>query len=502
MPEYLRIEVNNFKWLVEDTEDLSTRRGGSLLALDLVKAVASEFDADLSAISIGASIGLFEVVRKNTDLENRLNAWLATHSLFKHATWSLNINSSNVFRESVESLIYANRYQQMQSLSFSPEGFAPAGNEICERDHLRPTTTESKKKLSLSTHARRANGLEKKRLFYRNTLTEHGGARLRHYLDSSRDIPAWDFENISEDSGQRYGNLNGKLAVFYADGNRFSDFAANAKNAGELRDWDTYIRTRRAAMLATVFETVTSPSDTETPLETLLWGGDEIMFVVPAWRGIELAAQFFANTADWAWRDQSGEEQKLTHACGLVFCKKSAPISTIQRLARELAEECKTSSRTDNRLATLVLESFDTAGHSLTAMVEKQYKKKVEFSQLILNSESLQQLFHYMPSLSKTIPKTDAVRALNLLIEQPSTDPPQPWAQQKLLDRSYANIEKSLDEVKLIQFKNLWKFLSASEFNAPQVSSTPNFISQHIAAWSLLLNLWDYTAIEKGISNE
>ena len=79
---------------------------------------------------------------------------------------------------------------------------------------------------------------------------------------------------------------------------------------------------------------------TKVRIETLLWGGDELIWVVPAWCGME-AVQFFfdnTNTKDAVWEVNG---RRLTHAAGVVFCSCRAPIRSVVKLAKELAESVK-----------------------------------------------------------------------------------------------------------------------------------------------------------------
>ncbi len=95
-----------------------------------------------------------------------------------------------------------------------------------------------------------------------------------------------------------------------------------------------------------------STRDAVLRLETLQWGGDESLLVVPAWIGMDLLQHFFHHTKSW---------KPLTHAAGIVFCSAKSPIRQIQALARELAESVKNSKggRDDNFFDYMVLESVD-----------------------------------------------------------------------------------------------------------------------------------------------
>jgi len=86
--------------------------------------------------------------------------------------------------------------------------------------------------------------------------------------------------------------------------------------------------------------------------ELLQWGGDELLFVVPAWLGLPVLQQFFRQV--YTWRDKP-----LTHSAGMVLCPRKTPIARAQKLAEELTDWCKLHSRKEDLYATLILESID-----------------------------------------------------------------------------------------------------------------------------------------------
>ena len=59
--QLLRLEAINQSYVIDDTEDLSTRRGGGYMLLQAVRAIEKEFKYDIKPVSTGASIGLFRI---------------------------------------------------------------------------------------------------------------------------------------------------------------------------------------------------------------------------------------------------------------------------------------------------------------------------------------------------------------------------------------------------------------------------------------------------------
>lgn len=103
-------------------------------------------------------------------------------------------------------------------------------------------------------------------------------------------------------------------------------------------------------------------------LETLLWGGDEVIWVVPAWHGWKTLTLFYQQSKHWEFVGH-----KLTHAAGIIFCHHNAPIHRIITLAKDLAELAKEKSRKENQFAYLVLESFDHVGRNLRTFLKERY---------------------------------------------------------------------------------------------------------------------------------
>lgn len=114
------------------------------------------------------------------------------------------------------------------------------------------------------------------------------------------------------------------------------------------------------------------PSDRLLRFETLLFGGDDLTFVVPAWLGWWLAVAFFKRTKDWKiTRKEAKEacaladapfpdnfaEQDLRFSAGLVFASYKAPIRTLKRLALE--DLCHVAKTAEGGLEIEVLESIE-----------------------------------------------------------------------------------------------------------------------------------------------
>lgn len=87
------------------------------------------------------------------------------------------------------------------------------------------------------------------------------------------------------------------MAVIYADGNHFGKKQSALSDSKLLKAWDDALQHSRKAMLKALLEQAridplwheNDSLDAPIRLETLLWGGDELIWVVPAWKGFEAA---------------------------------------------------------------------------------------------------------------------------------------------------------------------------------------------------------------------
>jgi len=370
MPKfYLRMEGVNLSSFILDTDDLSTVRGGSLLLLDSIHWIKDELKSPtLKPVTTGASSGMFEFEATNPEaaeaVRDTVQKRLKDDPNFKHATFVVDVvEAAEDFVTDRERLIALNRFRQMHSPTVAvPTQNADISKTACVIDRRRPGT----KKIDLpekpsswvseSVAVRRDWGKEKKQSFYQEQ-TE---------MQINREF-ANDFAELTEDKSR--GNLRHKMAVIYLDGNGFGKLQNElCRTQDDQERFDETIRGYRREMLKALIRKMesepegwfTSDAEKKFRLETLLWGGDEIVWVVPAWQGWRALAFFYKQSQEWNF-----EGRPLRHAGGLVFCHHNAPIQQIKKLAYALAELAKKKDREQNFFAYEVLESFDHIGRDL-----------------------------------------------------------------------------------------------------------------------------------------
>ncbi|WP_157237606.1 Cas10/Cmr2 second palm domain-containing protein [Beggiatoa alba] len=367
------MEGVNLSAVLDDTNQISVIRGASFLLRDAAKEVSKQFN-DKNIISVGASIGLFafeaNTPEKAQETADNVVKALNENDKFKHFNFVVDIQAeTSEFIRDKEALIARNRFRQMQQFSLViPEKNDKADTLVCELTNLTPAIVEKerigeeKKAVSSSVSVRLKYGREQKKGFYKD---ETG---LNYEFTD-------DLHELSEKDNS-YAKLADKIAVLYLDGNSFSKIQTNhCKNKESQVKFDHDVQGKRKNFLKNLLETIVKDPHflnyNKVRLETLLWGGDEMLFVVPAWRGLQLLMAFYAFSQDWKF-----ENERLTHAGGLVFCRAKTPIRRIRQFAQELADEVKNkdkdgSYRKDNFFDYMVLESIDYPSESPSSLRKK-----------------------------------------------------------------------------------------------------------------------------------
>jgi|GEM_PF-2528000 len=404
LSQYLLIEGINLYDNMLDTDQLSIIRGTSFLYKHTVENISSHFEDDLIPISTGASSGLFLI--KNdvsvTALMDSLNKFLQTPP-YHLLPFAIESCVAGTCRQAKTQLTAQLRLHQLQQLTIKPDisdTGTPLSNLPCELTGYRIRAKNSSLKVQTgvqkpdryvcaSANTRYQYGREARHDFYSSLVSSCTAEKLRKDYDFCADIEALalDPSGISaEQSGRKvYPKLSDKIALIYIDGNQFGrrqrDYVENfdlstmgstdplnaIPDAAAQRHFDQRLQAVRNGFLDSAIKwlmederrTGFAPLEGQKKLlrlETLQWGGDETLIVLPAWHGMAFIQHFFS----WDW-SFDGLETPLTHAAGVVFCHSKAPIRIIQRIARSLAENIKTQAngRRVDRWDYMVLESID-----------------------------------------------------------------------------------------------------------------------------------------------
>ena len=360
-----------------DVQDLCTLRGGSralLLAPDVAMAALPPDAAE--PVFTGASQALFRLKTGDRAAAEKIAATVrsalaapgrkgSVAEALRRMRVVVDVEAADGDEAlAIERVTALNRFQQYQSLTVPlpplPDPGADTGKLPCPLDRVRPGVEKDhppgggkERYLSSSVAARRAHGRRARQSLYgeemRELLKDGEEAADTTVTDDFRDIVAGPPSHLPE-------SLHNKLAVLYFDGNRFGKVRGEMAAADPggmpkaLARFSATLKARRAELLGDVLQFLADkgrsdqgakavfqdagPRRAETRrrlrLETLLWGGDEMTWVVPAWLAWDVLGRVFRTTADWKieLREDGGEfpGRRLTHAAGVVIAHYKTPI--------------------------------------------------------------------------------------------------------------------------------------------------------------------------------
>jgi hypothetical protein len=534
MTHYLLVEAVNLDQVVNDTEDLSTRRAGGYMLLQFVYDIAEKCQAELKQVSLGASSGLFELkdgqemqsARKK--IEQVLNGDLyAQATVLCVDTVTDNIAATS-FVQAREALLALLRRRQMQTLSFvtdfgGRDDSDPPKQLVCQVDGMRPAHIEwpfkqkdVKQSHSRSTWLRRQAGITLRQKFYQRELKDLAEAptiarQKNGFTDHLEELTQFESKS-SPNWGELNPLLNGKLAMFYADGNSFGKVGRDWKTAGDLRQWDGHIKAARRGFLAGLLKhlhehalglvpSVDRDGQATGPrlrIETLMWGGDEFRIVVPAWLGLEVAQYFFEHCKIFAKRAE-GENIEQSHSAALVFAHHDAPISRLTSLSYKLAEQGKKGLWKDqNSLQWIVLESFDHAGTELDDYWSRRGLPALSWEKMAINPVLLSHLWEDWPTIQNLLPRRSLYRVLGMLRRYEDLDE----NTKRLLHRAYCNVHHAIGPGALDKWKALWTALlrnGGEDQHWPDAEPSLDFpVASHLNAWMTLCELHDYLSVPRG----
>jgi hypothetical protein len=507
MPRYyLHVEAVNLAHTVYDTYDIITIRGGSFILLDAVEELADHFSGRLQPITSAASQGLFAFEAEAGDEAGRqrllrevlsvLNARTGGHATFLAA---IEPEIQDGFPLVLERLAAQIRRLQWRMPTVAVPDFAPTAQE-CFIDGWRPGVHPYRgdpavkgAAISDATQFRRDEGRKiKHRLFYRLL----GDEKYRGNLCAK------DLGELALDPHK--GILSGKIAFIHVDGNSFGRIRRALCTTPDLRGrFDRQIQDgcRKPFLKALLqraeaepdFRTVDESGAPALRIEVLLWGGDEMTLVVPAWKGLEVIELFFQHARQLAF-----DGVQLSHRAAIVFCHHNAPILQIRRLAEDallgrtrddiqdgldraitgdprfgaLADQPRSDLRArlsdhpyGNALHYLVLESFDTLGGSFSSFLGRYYKG-IDYAGLMLYAGELGALRQDLRTVQAAVPKGKVLEIV-----------------KALRDGGAARVDPLRHQL----------LASAAPGRVSAVEAAlHNLVGENSARWALLADLWDY----------
>jgi hypothetical protein len=404
---YIRVEAVNLGQSIYDTNDLSTIRGGGLRALECATAIGPKFE--LEEIYTGASQGLFEFdatgEREANEKKKAVLEYLLAEYPEQIITVEMQAAGSN-FQADVRLLAAKSGWSQMQSPTLV---FPGNGNDVCHFDRIRPANWRDFRKgaayvgeglspkvpISDHTMIRRNHGIGTKHHQFYDPYLPSEGERKSLEIDFVND-----FDQLSDYPDAK--RLHHKIAVVYLDGNRFGTIFRGLEKLDDYKEFSSQLKKNGEKFLEQVLRHIDNSvpatpqksawhwegavltndgasmkKDYAIRLETLLWGGDEIIWVAPAWQGWWLLENFFWNWGKEKWDDtkpdprRTGSQDSLRWGGAMVFCHHDAPIHDITSLAHDLADQPKENPH-ENRFTYQVLESFDSLGKQATDLRKRK----------------------------------------------------------------------------------------------------------------------------------
>ena len=379
---YLQVEAVNIYATVFDTDQLSVIRGGSYLIAAAMTRLANRFKNDLERLSVGASAGLY-LIRRPAEAElirAKVINWLRKHPYYSLFTFAVVLSSEKDLSKAKPELAAKIRFEQLRQLTTAPDIVHGTGHQPCALSNTRacqpgqyqPTIGGEGQQVCPSVWRRLRIGRRLKTDQYLEILDAAQSIDQDRRARIGRFGYAPNLEQLARSPS--FGILNNKIAVIYLDGNGFGAIQRKyVTDPTTQQDFDETIRRQRAGFLATLLEALIDGEFQGTPLldtrcasddpataalrlETLLWGGDEMTLVVPAWLGFTVMQLFYACAAKWDYKG-------LTYAGGLVFCHAHTPIARMRHLAQDLAEGVKDwmkpRGESINGFDYMVLESID-----------------------------------------------------------------------------------------------------------------------------------------------
>lgn len=408
MPQHVvRVDGVNMDATILDVQDLATLRGGSLALLDAPRRAervlkALEADGTIAAVSrvqTGASEGVFTAETADPDaIAAPLAAALAGEAapgceaepVYRHLAVLSCVEPVDEATGGVGSAMARaharNRVEQMRRATMPVPVASTNPDQQCAVDRVRPAAETlyapvgrwpsgervtkgdtASVGVSASVKARRdfagtEPGKGRREAFYRIDLgfkEDEVPEICNHFMDLVDNPPP----GLPE-------SLNGKMAVVYVDGNKFGRIRTELQAGGAppdvaLRHFSDHLKSLREDLMRHLVHVMRMrygpfQHDDKLRMETLLWGGDEARWVVPAWLAWDVIGEFFRFTAPWTIPplDKTSAPVPLTHAMGVVVCNVKTPIRQAASLSHDLAEAAKAQGRV-NACQIEILESLD-----------------------------------------------------------------------------------------------------------------------------------------------
>lgn len=337
----LRVEGVNFANCLFDTNDLSIIRGASLLLDQVAQPVGSALSQTLGAKlaplwSGGAkAVFAFEADEQTAAKAESAARESLTRDVWRHMTFVLDMVEETDPLIAEATAEARNRARQFRQWTVADCAVAGAWRQDA-LDGVRPADPASdnpRGPLAPSSATRIEYGRNMRKDFF----SQRSGATVP--VDAAL---VGSFEDLVADPpGGLSLSARGKMAVIHLDGDGFGAAARELKDPARFAS-EVIGRTDAIldALVKDAMDQELHDGNVSNPvlrLEVLLWGGDDITLVVPAWRALSTLQAFHAAVAGW---QISGESLGFTGAA--IIAGHKAPIRRLVQLAQEAVDVAKT----------------------------------------------------------------------------------------------------------------------------------------------------------------
>ena len=183
----------------------------------------------------------------------------------------------------------------------------------------------------------------------------------------------------------------------------------------------------RKSFLKTLLEQAASEQDFQTKddkgnralrIEVLLWGGDEMTLVVPAWKGWQVVELFYKMATNLQFKDQP-----LSHRAALIFCHHNAPLLFIRQLAEDIMQRAKDDIKAlkptinhenGDALHYLALESFDMLQGDLDRFLASYYQN-INYTDLLISAEDLPTLLNACRTIRSLVARGQVLKIIRAI---------------------------------------------------------------------------------------
>lgn len=301
--------------------------------------------------------------------------------------------------------------RQFQTLTVTlppdADGVFESAKAVCALDRVSPALPDKSAKraypISASALRRQDYGREMKNAFYGRELDdlaklaakEGDGDREARFRRLSAELGgaevrlAADFSDMIERGWDLPASLKGKMALIHLDGNGFQTQRVNVSgDIDGLQRFSRHLQLLRGDLLADLLDWMRGRPDMLTApgedgrrryrFETLLWGGDEVLFVLPAWAAWEAMGVIQKSLATWRTLDGSA----LHASAGMLIADHKTPIKTLTRMAGSLCDAAKhksgSASIARNLVQAAVLDLLDEPEAEIGAVRRRLFGARSE----------------------------------------------------------------------------------------------------------------------------